>query len=384
MTNEKAKRPRLFFIDNLRTLLIILVVLWHTAVTYGAPGFWPYQESRPDDLTALVYTLFGVVNMAYVMGFFFTITGYFSPGSHDRKGLGPFLKERLLRLGIPLLFYILVFDPLILYGISVRVYGYQGSFWAYLGRHFRDYHGLGVGPLWFVEALLIFIIIYGLWRLLTKPMAAPSQRDGKPPSNLAIAMFALVLGVVTFIVRIWLPIGSILELLGLPLFFFPQYIGLFVVGIIAYRRNWFLGIPDAMGKLGLGIAIFFIVVLLPIVFVLGGALEGNTEPYAGGVHWQSFAYAVWEQFVGVGMILALLVWFRRRFNHQGPLAKAMSDSTYTVYFIHAPVLVYLALALRGIKLYPLLKFALVSPVAVALCFLIAYFLRKLPLVRSIL
>jgi len=62
----------------------------------------------------------------------------------------------------------------------------------------------------------------------------------------------------------------------------------------------------------------------------------------------------------------------------------MSDSSYPVYLIHAPILVYLALALRGIKLYPLLKFALVSPVAVVLCFLIAYFLRKLPLVRSIL
>ena len=196
-------------------------------------------------------------------------------------------------------------------------------------------------------------------------------------------LLGLVLGVVTFIVRIWFPIGSIFQPLGLPLFFFPQYIALFVVGIIAYRRNWLLGIPDAMGKLWLGIAIFSIVVLLPIVFVLRGALEGNTEPYAGGVHWQSFAYAVWEQLVGVGMILALLVWFRRKFNHQGPLAKAVSDSSYAVYLIHAPVVVYLALALRGIKLYPLLKFALVSPVAVVLCFLLAYLLRKLLLVGSI-
>jgi len=60
----------------------------------------------------------------------------------------------------------------------------------------------------------------------------------------------------------------------------------------------------------------------------------------------------------------------------------MMDSTY-VYLIHAPVVAYLALALRGIEFYPLLKFALMSPVAVVLCFLIAYFLRKLPLIRSI-
>ncbi len=395
MTNEKPVREklpakrRLFFIDNLRTLLIILVVLWHMAVTYGAPGFWPYQESRPDDLTTLVYTLFSAVNMPYVMAFFFMITGYFTPRSYDRKGFGPFLKERLVRLSIPLLFYILVFDPLITYGIRANVHGYPGSFWEYLGGHFRGYRSLGVGPLWFVEGLLIFIIVYALWRLVANWVSSAhaanqAQRDGKAPSNAAIVMFALILGVVTFVVRIRFPIGSIFQPLGLPLSFFPQYVGLFVVGIMAYRRNWFLGIPDAMGKLWLGIAVICIVVLLPIVFVLGGALEGNTDPYAGGVHWQSFAYSVWEQFVCMGMVIGLLVWFRNRFDHQGPLAKAMSDSSYAVYLIHAPVVIYLALALRGIKLYPLLKFALVSPVAVVLCFLIAYFLRKLPLVRSIL
>jgi glucan biosynthesis protein C len=394
MTNQKPARQnpptkrRLFFIDNLRTLLIILVVLWHMAVTYGAPGFWPYQESRPDDLTTLVYTLFSAVNMPYVMAFFFMITGYFTPRSYDRKGFGPFLRERLVRLSIPLLFYIFVFDPFITYGIKANVYGYQGSFWEYLGGHFRGYRSLGVGPLWFVEGLLIFIIVYALWRLvanwfLSARAANQPQRDSQAPSNAAIVVFALILGVVTFAVRIRFPIGSILEPLGLPVSFFAQYVALFVVGIIAYRRNWLLGIPDAMGKLWLGIAIIFIVVLLPIVFVLGGALEGNTDPYAGGVHWQSFAYAVWEQFVCMGMVIGLLVWFRRRFDRQGSLAKAMSDSSYAVYLIHAPVLVYLALAVRGIKLYPLLKFALVSPVAVVLCFLLAYLLRKLPLVRSI-
>lgn len=64
------KRPRLLYVDNLRTLLIIMVILWHMAVTYGAPGFWPYQESQPDESTALVFTLFSVINGPYVLGFF--------------------------------------------------------------------------------------------------------------------------------------------------------------------------------------------------------------------------------------------------------------------------------------------------------------------------
>lgn len=384
MTDERPKRRRLFFVDNLRTLLIIMVVVFHLSVTYGASGHWPYRESQPDELTSLIFTLFTVINGSYVIGMFFMIAGYFTPFSYDRKGFGPFLKDRLLRLGIPLLIYILVFDPLIVYAIGVVVYGSQVSFLTYLGQYFSSYRGLGVGPMWFVEGLLILTVLYALWRLLPIPEAGWPRPDGKTPSTLAIALFAVGLGVATFVVHIWLPIGWIYEPLGLPMPLFPQYTTLFVVGILVYRGNWLVRIPKAMGKLWFGIALFFIVVLFPIVFLLGGALEGNTDVFMGGLHWQSLAFAVWEEFVGIGIIIALVVLFRERFDRQGSLAKTMSDSSYAVYFIHAPVLVFLALALRGITLYPLLKWTLVAPVAVALCFVLAYLLRKLPLVRRIL
>jgi hypothetical protein len=52
--------------------------------------------------------------------------------------------------------------------------------------------------------------------------------------------------------------------------------------------------------------------------------------------------------------------------------------------VQAPVLVFLALGLSGLDLPLLLKFALVSPVAVSLCFLIAYLLRKLPKANTVL
>jgi hypothetical protein len=201
---------------------------------------------------------------------------------------------------------------------------------------------------------------------------------------MAIALFVLVLGVGTFILRIWLPVGSLLPVLNLPISLVPQYMALFIVGIIAYRRNWFLGIHNAMGKWWFCVALFFVVVVFPLVFLLGGALEGNTAPYMGGFFWQSLVYSVWEEFVGIGMILGLLIFFRQRFNHQGTLSKTLSASTYTVYFIHAPILVFLALALRGIYFHPLLKFALVSPIAWIFCFTIGFLLKKLPLVGKIL
>ena len=377
------ERPRLFYIDNLRILLVVLVMLHHLAITYGMPGDWPYREGQPDALTSIVFALFGALNDAFMMGFFFMISGFFTPGSYDRKGAGLFLKDRLLRLGIPVLCYIIIIDPLIGYALMVNVRGFEGPFGEFLGRYLENYDSLGVGPLWFVELLLIFNLFYTLWRRVAHSTVTRPRSESPMPGTMAIATFALALGVATFVLRILLPIGWELKLLGLRFPHFPQYLGLFIIGTIAYRRNWFMGIPDAMGKVWVMITIIAFV-LLPISLIAGGAMEGDVAPFVGGFHWQAALKAVWDQFICVGMVIILLVWFRKRFNRQGTLTRAMSASAYTAYIIHQPVLIFLGLTLMGIALYPLLKFALVAPVAVALCFLLSNYIRKLPLARRIL
>jgi surface polysaccharide O-acyltransferase-like enzyme len=243
--------------------------------------------------------------------------------------------------------------------------------------------------MWFVELMLIFIVAYGLGRLVVGSVTG-SPRDADRsgsigvPSNTTIGIFAFYLGVIIFVMRIWLPIDSYFEPLGLPLAYVPQYIALFFVGVVAYRGDWFQRISVAAAKLWLRIVLFLILVLFPIFFALSGALEGNTDAVTGGLTWQSFAFSTWEEFICVGIIITLLVWFRERLSRQSAIAKAMSDSTFAVYFIHAPVLVVLALRLKALSLYPLLKWGLVSPLAIVLCFVIAYLLKRLPLIRRIL
>jgi len=270
------------------------------------------------------------------------------------------------------------------YALAVTVRGFQGSLWNFLALYWGGYGGLDVGPLWFVESLLIFAGIYTAWRLLAKPATNRVPPDSRAPSNLAIAIFALALGVATFVVRIWLPIGWYFRPLSLQLPFYPQYIALFVVGMVAYRRNWFLGITDATGRLWIRVAIVLCVVVLPLFLVAMAVLGWDVETISGGGRYQSFVYAIWEQLVGVAMPIGLLVWFRRRFNRQGKLTKAMAASAYAVYIVFAPVSVLVALLLRDISLYPLLKFVLVSAITVPLCFLIGNYLRQIPLVRRIL
>jgi hypothetical protein len=329
-------------------------------------------------------TLFVAINQAFFMGFFFMISSYFTPGSYDRKGPGPYVMDRLKRLGIPLLFYIVVLDPLINF-VMARYRGYSGSLGAFLRQHLQntiDYKALGVGPLWFVAVLLIFSLVYVLWRLVFKAPVTSPPSEGKAPSNWAIAGFALALGLLTFVVRIRMPVGEQFDLLGIQFAHFVQYIAMFIVGIVAYRRNWFSALSVAQAKVWLGMVVILLV-LFPVLFVAAGALEGNADVAMGGFTWQSLAYSVWEQFMCMAMVITLLVWFRTKFNRQGALARKMSAAAYAAYIFHRPTITLLALALLSIRLDLALKFVLVAPLAVVLSFFVGYVVKQLPVARDI-
>ena len=378
------EKTRLSFIDNLRILLITLVILLHLSVTYGGIGGWYYKEGQPDTISFVVLTWNNGTNQAFFMGCLFLISGYFTPGSYDRKGPWGFLRDRLLRLGIPMLCYDFVIGPLLAYPlIWVGSLDVEGTYLDFLAGYYSSFH-LGTGPLWFVETLLIFAVLYVLWRHLTKATAPTVQNNGKMFDNRAVVILALAMGIISFIVRIWLPIGWGFAPLNLQLPFFCQYICLFIVGIVAYHRNWLTRIADGMGRLWLCVTLVFVLILFPALFALGGALTGDTDSFTGGLHWQCLAYALWEQFLCMAMIIALLHLFGKRFNRQGKLAKTMSASAYTAYIIHAPVVVLLTLAIRNVSLYPLLKFALAGLICAPLCFVLGNIIRKLPLARRIL
>jgi glucan biosynthesis protein C len=109
---------RLFFIDNIRWLMIVFVVIMHAAVTYSNLGSWYYTE--PMELGTASLAFFGIYQsftQAYSMGLLFFIAGYFVPRSFDRKGFSKFLRGRAVRLGIPTLIYMLFINTIIVYYI---------------------------------------------------------------------------------------------------------------------------------------------------------------------------------------------------------------------------------------------------------------------------
>jgi glucan biosynthesis protein C len=374
---------RLHFVDNIRILLTILVILHHLMIVYAGSGSWGlYEEGREDTITNVIGTWFCAANQSYFMGLFLLISAYFVPGSYDRKGAGRFLKDRLIRLGIPLVIYSWLIDPLSRYLIP-RLTGGRGLPWSsYLPG--RQEAVIGAGPLWFVEVLLIFSLVYVLWRTLFRPQAPATavETQSKFPSNAAIALFALLLGVAGFLVRLWHPIDWKIDLLNLQLPFFAQYIALFVLGLIAYRRNWLLNLPASTGRFWLRIAVIIILLFVPLALA-GGAMESD-RPFKGGWHWQALAYAWWESYLCLAMCIGLIYLFRRYGDRQGRLARFLSPNAYAAYVIHGPVITAVALAMRNLAIYPLLKFVLAVLVALPLSFGLSSLIRKIPYTARVL
>ena len=379
MTNPN----RLEFIDNLRWVMIVLVISMHAAVTYSHLGSWYFMEDpQPGLLAKLFFAYYQMGLQAFFMGLLFLIAGYFVPGAFDRKGPGKFLGERFVRLGIPSLVYMLVVHPLIVYWLLRDYYKITASFPAAYLQYLRTFRFLGSsGPMWFTVALFIFCMAYAMARRVGPP---PPQNapDAPLPTNAQVVGFILAMGLCTFLVRIVQPMGT--NILNMQLCFFSQYVLLFLVGLVARRRNWLLRIAYEFGMRWWRLA-FTMGSLIWLAALMAIVATHSEDHIAGGFTWQSAVICFWESFFCLGFCLGLTVLFREKFNRQGWFSKWMTDNCFAVYLFHTPLLIAVTLGLRGFAAPKPIKFLVATALGTACTFLASHFVfRRIPLLRRVL
>jgi glucans biosynthesis protein C len=369
---QPARRPtgdsmkqRLAYLDNLKILLVAGVIAVHTAITYGLDGSW-YLESY-DQMTGVAVDLVTVVlgiGWLFGLGLFFMIAGRLSGPSLDRKGPRRFARERLLRLGIPLVAYTLLISPLLEYVDYRWNAGGTRALWPFVAEqvwHFAP------GPTWFLEALLAFTLGYALLRQVRPQTEPPARRSLR---GRQVAAIALAIAVTSFATRFAFPVGS--EQLHLQLAVFPQYVILFSLGVAGGRRGWLEALgPNLRRRCALAGAIASLA--LPAVLVAGGFFEGEAgeDSFAGGWHWQAAAGALIEGVLATCVSLYAVEYFRRRHNRLQPLARRMAPAAYGAFVVHPPVLVGLALAVQPLPLPAELKFVAVLTAGITGAFSLA-------------
>lgn len=372
---EKPKN-KIVYIDRLKVILTALVVLHHSFITYGAPGGWYFYQKTANEIAKIPMTLFVSVNQSFFMGLFFFLSAYFIGPSYDKKGPAKFTADRLIRLGIPLVFYSLVLSPVLNYTVEHYGYGRHSSFIGYMSGY---HHWIDFGVLWFVAALLLFTLVYVLVKIIFKHI--PSKPI-PAPTALNVILFAAGVGAVSFLVRLVFPVGWVLHPVGFQPGHFSQYIALFVLGLVASKNNWISNITDKTGK-RLGSFALWILLFFPVFFVIEKTVKMDGSWWSGGLHWQALLYAIWEQVIGFSIIVGLLIGGRMRWNEPSARISKLSRLTFAVYIFHPMVLISLALLVSNINIEPAIKLLVVGPLAVIGSFLLASVIVRIPGVKKI-
>lgn len=388
---EKTGLGRLAYLDNLRWFVVILVVLMHLNVTYSGNGLWYYKEQAGyGPLSGLLFGLYGSLTQAWFMGLMFFISGYLTPDSLERKGAGPFIKGRLIRLGIPMLAYVAIIHPLTIWiaGLADPAAPDMAAWYAHylVSLDFLS----SLGPLWFLMLLLVLSVVAALWRTY---VGEPASGECLPVRHRWVAGLAIVIAVAAFLLRVVEPAGVQLfkPLPGnfMQVGFFGSYIVMFFAGIVCRTRHALDGVGYRFGMrwfrwtLILGIPLWFLGIPASAIVAQSHGVVPDIGAFFGGFRWQSAFYATWEAFFCVGVSLGLIVLFRDKFNSEGRLTRFLSRNYFGVYVFHPPVIVAGAILARGVQAPPLLKMYVMAAVLVPICFLITYGLRQVPFIRRI-
>jgi hypothetical protein len=364
-----ATTERLVHLDNLKVVLIALIIALHAVLGYvGTVEVWTYSSVRETTLDPVVemVLLVGLSPFGFfLIALLFLVAGLLTPGSYDRKGGRRFVTDRLLRLGLPFLIYVFLLQPSVVYLLEHRFGDAEGSWWQeYLdGRRQAD-----TGPLWFVGVLLVYSLVYASWRRLSGPGSSTFHR----PTTCTLATLALAVAPTSFAVRLAYPYGGESGFSDLNLWEWPACIAVFVLGVRAAAHGWRQAIPDELVRHSRHLTAAGVVAMTALLAVAGS--QDSVDQLLGGLHWYAAVFAGVEAVLVVFGPVWLLDLARRRLDHPLPWGGPMARSAYAAFMLQTVLLLALAVALRPLPLPAEAKALLVAAGAVGASFGAAWLL----------
>ena len=154
---ETIKRNRIYFLDNLRTFMIFLVVIVHSGLVYEKGGFsafiWIVYDPATNNLAGNLRIILDILIMSTI----FLISGYLTPISLKSKNSWAFIKTKFKRLTIPWLIAVLTLMPLYKF-IFLYSRNLPQQHWTTYFHWSNDIWSQNW--LWFLPLLFLFDILY--------------------------------------------------------------------------------------------------------------------------------------------------------------------------------------------------------------------------------
>jgi glucans biosynthesis protein C len=315
-------------LDNLRVVIIFLVVLLHASLSYMvyAPEWWYVLDPQ----RSLFFTGLVLLIDVPIMLIMFFLAGYFTYASLAKRGAGAFLRDKLVRIGIPWVFGCLVLAPPTAYMIfySRRIPMSLGTFWAteFWGRSFQQ------SVYWYLGVLLLFFALTALLYVASRRFAA-WQPSTVTPSWVFLGLFVLACSACSLAIGAPLDRWSHVYLLVFQPARVPLYIGYFGLGLLAHQHGWFTAEGYAPRLLH----------WLPLCLVSGLVYLGwRLTPAAPTFLAKAITACLFNGFC-FSSLLASVALFLAHADHEGSFWRSQARNSYGVYYLHPLILYPLAL-----------------------------------------
>jgi peptidoglycan/LPS O-acetylase OafA/YrhL len=379
-----------YALGYLRAIIVVLVVAHHAMLAYH-----PFAPPPPASLMAQPrwWQAFPVVdtqkwsgasllvgfNDVFFMSLMFFLSGLFVWHGLARKGSATFLRDRLLRLGLPFIISVAIFAPLAYYPTYLQTPDHTGmaGFW-------HQWLPLGqwpAGPAWFVWVLLVFDCVAALLFLAWPTWGAVLGRMTAGASRSPAVFFAALVAVSAIL---YIPMALIFNSISwtaLGPFTFQtsrilHYLAYFLiaVGVGAWGVDRGLLAPD--GRLARRWAFWVIASLILFAASTGLAIVALVS------HTQStvWAVAVHSTFVlsCAATSFAFLASFLRFARSRSRLLDSLGSNSYPIYLVHYVFVSWLQFALLPATLPAIAKVAIVFFGALGLSWGTAATVRRIP------
>jgi fucose 4-O-acetylase-like acetyltransferase len=332
--------------DNLRTITILLVVLYHVGGVYEAGGLWGWFWIVDDPDTISWVGIVGIIFDIMVMPIMFFVSGYLTPASLERKPGWEFIKGKFTRLMVPWL--IAVFTLIPLYKV-IFLYsrGLPQEHWS---TYFYINNPNSQNWLWFLPVLFLFDLLYLLL----------SKANLKVP-NIPLTWAVLGISLIGFAYSFGL--GYVVEFRSwtlTPLLDFENerllvYFLAFLLGALSYRQTVFAEVPKRKTLYNVANAIAWIPVTLHIFARLWPFFDPEgfaVTPSYRLVYWASFHLSL------LVLMYTMIASFWRYLDRTGWVWGELNRNSYGVYIIHVIVIGVFGTLLLNLNLPAMVKYLL--------------------------
>ncbi len=172
----RVSPPRLYYLDWLRVFTILAVFLYHSN-RFFTLNDWHIKNAARSLSSTIVMDSFNL----WIMPLLFTISGAAIYLSLKSRGPGSYVKERALRLLVPLVgLGIVLLGPIQIYLERLTHGDFTGNFIQFLPHYFDGVYGFG-GNFAFMGVHLWYLMLLFLFSLVSLPLMLPSRKTGKSP-----------------------------------------------------------------------------------------------------------------------------------------------------------------------------------------------------------